>query len=203
MGYKKGPVGYMKASTGNKAVGYMAEGSSAYMSALYQTDPKDGVVVTDIDESKSAEEARAEREAKRKQELTDAKEQRQIAKANKIEELKFNKEEKKAAAAAELQRRQQKLKKRQGRIPEDSEDTSTNYTQGPLNQNADPKDGGTTKKMKDLPFNTRARYEEYRNRNWKQDETSLGEVGGDNITDLTKWQKTGKSKDIQRRMPRK
>lgn len=36
MGYKKGPVGHMKASTANKAVGYMAEGSSAYMSALHQ-----------------------------------------------------------------------------------------------------------------------------------------------------------------------
>ena len=35
MGYKKGPVGHMKASAGNKAVGYMAEGSVAYMSALY------------------------------------------------------------------------------------------------------------------------------------------------------------------------
>jgi len=34
MAYKKGPVGHMKASTGNKAVGYMAEGSSAHMSAL-------------------------------------------------------------------------------------------------------------------------------------------------------------------------
>ena len=34
MGYKKGPVGHIKASTGNKAVGFMAEGSAAYMSAL-------------------------------------------------------------------------------------------------------------------------------------------------------------------------
>ncbi len=42
MGYNKGPVGHMKASTGNKAVSYMAEGSAAYMSALHQTDPKDG-----------------------------------------------------------------------------------------------------------------------------------------------------------------
>jgi hypothetical protein len=42
MGYNKKPVGHMEASAGNKAVGYMAEGSSAYMSALYQTDPKDG-----------------------------------------------------------------------------------------------------------------------------------------------------------------
>ena len=36
MGYRKGPVGHMKASTANKAVGYMAEGSTAYMSALNQ-----------------------------------------------------------------------------------------------------------------------------------------------------------------------
>ena len=32
----------MKASTGNKAVSYMAEGSAAYMSALHQIDPKSG-----------------------------------------------------------------------------------------------------------------------------------------------------------------
>ena len=31
MAYKKGPVGYMKSSTENKAVGYMAVGSAAYM----------------------------------------------------------------------------------------------------------------------------------------------------------------------------
>jgi len=42
MGYKKGPAGHMKASTGNKAVGYMAEGSMAYMSALHQTDARGG-----------------------------------------------------------------------------------------------------------------------------------------------------------------
>jgi hypothetical protein len=42
MGYNKGPVGHMKASTENKAVGYMAEGSAAHMSALHQIDPKDG-----------------------------------------------------------------------------------------------------------------------------------------------------------------
>lgn len=202
MGYKKGPVGHMKASTGNKAVGYMAEGSSAYMSALHQTDPKDGVVVTGTDKTKSAADARAERLAKRKQELADAAMKKKIAKANKIEELKFKKEERRAAAAAERQRKQQELKERQGRIPAGSEDTSTNYMRGPLNQ-MDPKDGGKTKKMKDLPLNTRARYEEYRNRGWRQDETSLGKIGGDNITDLTKWQKTGESKDIQRRMPRK
>jgi len=144
MGYKKGPVGHMKASTGNKAVGYMAEGSSAYMSALHQTDPKDGVVVTGTDKTKSAADARAERLAKRKQELADAAMKKKIAKANKIEELKFKKEEKRAAAAAERQRKQQELKERQGRIPAGSEDTSTNYTRGPLNQN-DPKDGAKRK----------------------------------------------------------
>lgn len=42
MGIKKGPVAHMKASTGNKAVSYMAEGSAAYMSALHQIDPKSG-----------------------------------------------------------------------------------------------------------------------------------------------------------------
>lgn len=47
MGYKKGPVGHMKASTGNKAVGYMAEGSAAYMSALKKEgDPKDGSLIS-------------------------------------------------------------------------------------------------------------------------------------------------------------
>ena len=143
MGYNKGPVGHMKASTGNKAVGYMAEGSAAYMSALHQTDPKDGVVVTGTDRTKSAADARAERLAKRKQELADVAMKKKIAKANKIEELKFKQEEKKAAAASERQRRQQELKERQGRIPAGSEDTSTNYMRGPLNQN-DPKDGNKT-----------------------------------------------------------
>lgn len=171
MGYNKGPVGHMKASTGNKAVGYMAEGSSAYMSALHQTDPKDGVVVTGKDKSKSAGEARAERLAKRKQELADAAMKKKIAKANKIEELKFKKEEMKAAAAAERQRKQQELKEKQGRIPSGSQDTSTNYMRGPLNQ-MDPKDGGTTK-MKDLPLGSKARYDEYNKRGWMQDETSL------------------------------
>ena len=141
MGYRKGPVGHMKASTENKAVGYMAEGSSAYMSALHQTDSKDGVVVIGEDKSKSASEARAERLAERKQELEDAKMKKQIAKANKREELKFKQEEARAAAAAEAQRRQQKLKEKQGRITQGSEDTSTNYMRGPLNQNTDPKDG--------------------------------------------------------------
>lgn len=171
MGYNKGPVGHMKASTGNKAVGFMAEGSSAYMSALHQTDPKDGVVVTGADKTKSAADARAERLAKRKEELADAAMKKKIAKANKIEELKFKQEEKKAAAAAERQQRQQELKERQGRIPAGSEDTSTNYMRGPLNQ-MDPKDGGTTK-MKDLPLGSKARYDEYNKRGWMQDETSL------------------------------
>lgn len=202
MGYKKGPVGHMKSSTGNKAVSYMAEGSAAYMSALHQTDPKDGVVVTGADKSKSASEARNERSAKRKEELARKKEAAKINLANKREEANFEAEERKATAAAKRQRIEQKLKKKRGQISANAEDTSTNYMRGPLNQ-MDPKDGGKTKKMKDLPLNTRARYEEYKDRNWKQDETSLGKVDGDNITDLTKWQITGKSKDIQRRMPRK
>ena len=48
MGYKKGPVGHMKASTGNKAVGYMAEGSMAYMSALHQIDPRSGKKLDEV-----------------------------------------------------------------------------------------------------------------------------------------------------------
>lgn len=171
MGYKKGPVGHMKASTGNKAVGYMAEGSSAYMSALHQIDPKDGVVVTGKDKSKSAGEARAERLAKREEELARKKEMAQIRMYNKKEEAKFKREEQKAAGAAKRQRAEQKLKERQGRIPAGSQDTSTNYMRGPLNQ-MDPKDGGTTK-MKDLPLGSKARYDEYNKRGWMQDETSL------------------------------
>ena len=145
MGYKKGPVGHMKASTGNKAVGYMAEGSSAYMSALYQADPKDGVVVIGKDKSKSASQARAERLAKRKEEEAREREANKIARANQIEERRFQLEEEKARRAAEKQRAQQKQKKRTGQIPEDAEDTSTNYMRGPLNQ-LDPKDGGGSKK---------------------------------------------------------
>jgi hypothetical protein len=57
--------------------------------------------------------------------------------------------------------------------------------------------------MKDLPLGSKARYEEYRKRGWKQDETSLGEEGADNKIDLRDWQKTGNPEDIQYRMPRK
>lgn len=176
MGYRKGPVGHMKASTENKAVGYMAEGSSAYMSALHQTDSKDGVVVIGEDKSKSASEARAERLAERKQELEDAKMKKQIELANKREEFKFKLEEKKAAEAAERQRAQQKLKEKQSRIPQGSEDTSTNYMRGPLNQNTDPKDGGSTN-MKDFPLRSKERYDEYNKRGWMHDETSLTKKG--------------------------
>jgi len=70
----------------------------------------------------------------------------------------------------------------------------------PLTQPDDPKKG---KKMKDLPLGSKARYEEYRKRGWKQDETSLGEEGADNKIDLRDWQKTGNPEDIQYRMPRK
>jgi len=171
MGYKKGPVGHMKASTGNKAVGFMTEGSVAYMSALHQTDPKDGVVVVGQDKSISSEDARQARINARNKKIALEKERRKIDAANKREELMFKQEEKKAAAAAKKQRAEQKMKEKQGRIPEDSEDTSTNYMRGPLNQN-DPKDGGTTK-MKDLPLGSKARYDEYNKRGWMQDETSL------------------------------
>lgn len=176
MGYKKGPVGHMKASTGNKAVGYMAKGSAAYMSALHQIDPKEGVVVLGKDESKSASEARAERLAKRKEELEKAKMYKQIAAENRKEELKFKREERRAAAAAEAQRKQQELKKRKGQISQSSEDTSTNYMRGPLNQNADPKDGGSTS-MKDFPLRSKERYDEYNKRGWMHDETSLTKRG--------------------------
>lgn len=145
MGYKKGPVGHMKASAGNKAVGYMAEGSSAYMSALYQIDPKDGVVVTAKDKSMPASEARAKRLAERNKELALKKEKRAIARENLKEEVRFKHEERKAAGAARKQRAEQKKKKAQGQIPEDAQDTSTNYMRGPLNQ-LDPKDGGGSKK---------------------------------------------------------
>jgi len=59
------------------------------------------------------------------------------------------------------------------------------------------------KKMKDLPLGSRARYEEYRRRNWKHDETSLGKKGADNKIDLRDWQESGNPEDIQYRMPRK
>jgi len=127
MGYKKGPVGHMKASTGNKAVGYMAEGSSAYMSALHQTDPKDGVVVTGTDKTKSAEQARKERIDAAKKKREDAAMKKKIAKANKIEEIKFKQEEKKAAYAAKTQRAKTKKDKLTGRVDASAEDTSTNY----------------------------------------------------------------------------
>jgi hypothetical protein len=42
MAYKKGPVGYMKSSTENKAVGYMAVGSVAHMHGAPHTSPTDG-----------------------------------------------------------------------------------------------------------------------------------------------------------------
>lgn len=126
-----------------KQSGLMMEGSVAHMESManygspYKLDDpdpkKDGVVVTGKDKSKSAEQARLERVAKRKQEIADAKMKKEIALANKREELKFKLEERKAAAAAKRQRAQQKLKERQGRIPQGAEDTSTSYS--PFNQN--------------------------------------------------------------------
>lgn len=196
MGYiQKGSGSVVRAMAKNKATGLAHSNSMAL-----QTDPKDGVVVTGKDKSKSAEQARLDRVAKRKQEMADAKMKRDIAMANKKEEFKFKLEERKAARAGELQRKQQELKKKRGQISTDAEDTSTSYSAA---LQLDPKDGAKSVKMKDLPLRSRARYEEYRKRDWKQDETSLGKIGADNITDLTKWQKTGKSEDIQRRMPRK
>jgi hypothetical protein len=90
MGYRKGPVGYMKASTGNKAVGYMAEGSDAYMSALHQTDPKDGsnrinAALDSLNKKKEAD-AYANKKAK-----TDAANQKKLA------ELKKQSEQRQAA----------------------------------------------------------------------------------------------------------
>ena len=60
MAYKKSPASFMKHKS--NAVGYMAEGSAFHL----DTDPKDGVVVTGTDKTKSAADARAKRLAKRK-----------------------------------------------------------------------------------------------------------------------------------------
>jgi hypothetical protein len=157
-----------------KPSGLMMAGSAYHMeysSPAKKTDPKDGVVVTGTDKSKSAKEAHAERKAKRDKEMALKKEKRAIARANLKEEVRFKQEEKKAAAAAKRQRAEQKKKKAQGRIASDAEDTSTNYMRGPLNQN-DPKDGGSTN-MKDLSLGSKARYDEYNKRGWMHDETTL------------------------------
>lgn len=206
MGYNKGPVGHMKASTGNKAVGYMAEGSTAYMSALNQN----GVVVTGDASEVGGQTTMTELE-KRKAAHEKKIENKKIEIANLKMQKELERETRRAEVGAKIEKRRQEKREKEGKDYIDPK--SGNVVRRPRNlplemkgsvaYQVDPKDGGKTKKMKDLPFNTRARYEEYRDRNWKQDETSLGKVGGDNITDLTKWQKTAKSEDIQRRMPRK
>lgn len=206
MRYNKGPVVHMKASTGNKAVSYMAEGSAAYMSALNQN----GVVVTG-DASKVGGQTTMTELEKRKAAAERKREARKIEIANRKMQQELERETRRAEVGATIEERRQELRKKKGKdyIDPKSGNVVRRARNLPLEMKGsvayqmDPKDGGKTKKMKDLPLNTRARYEEYRERNWKQDETSLGKVGGDNITDLTKWQKTGKSKDIQRRMPRK
>jgi hypothetical protein len=120
-----------------------------------KTDPKDGVVVTGKDKSKSAKEAHAERKAKRDKEMALKKEKRAIARANLKEEVRFKQEEKKAAGAAKRQRAEQKKKKAQGRIASDAEDTSTNYMRGPLNlDDPDPK----KKKQKESTLSDKDKY---------------------------------------------
>ena len=140
MGYKKGPAAYMKSPMKNKSCAYMAEGSAAYMSALHQVDPKEGVVVTGKDKSMSAGEARAKRLAAKKEEIAKKKEMQRIALENKRMERQFERETRRAAAGAKRQRLEQELKKKRGQISGDAQDTSTNYMRGPLNQ-IDPKDG--------------------------------------------------------------
>jgi hypothetical protein len=145
MGYEQNPLNVLKGQMTNKAVG-LGHGNSMAM----QTDPKDGVVVTGKDKSKSASEARAERLAKRDKELADKKMQMKIARENRRMELELKRETQRAAYGAKRQRAEQKLKKRRGQISENSEDTSTNYTGGPLNQ-MDPKDGSKKSKKTQDP----------------------------------------------------
>jgi len=194
MGYSQNPLNVLKGQMTNKAVG-LAHGDSMAM----QVDPKDGVVVTG-DASKIGGQTTMTEAEKKRAAYEKKIEARKIELANKKMESELQRETSRAEAGARVEQRRQKRREQEGKDYIDPKTGNVVRRGGPLNQN-DPKDGG--KKMKDLPLNTRARYEEYRNRNWKQDETSLGKIGGDNITDLTKWQKTGKSKDIQRRMPRK
>ena len=194
MGYSQNPLNVLKGQMTNKAVG-LAHGDSMAM----QVDPKDGVVVTG-DASKIGGQTTMTESEKKRAAYEKRKEAKRIELANKRMEQELNVETRRAEIGARREQHRQERRKDEGKDYIDPKTGNVVRRGGPLNQN-DPKDGG--KKMKDLPLNTRARYEEYRKRNWKQDETSLGKVGGDNITDLTKWQKTGKSEDIQRRMPRK
>jgi len=194
MGYSQNPLNVLKGQMTNKAVG-LAHGDSMAM----QVDPKDGVVVTG-DASKIGGQTTMTETEKKRAAYEKKIEAKKIELANKKMEQELERETRRAEVGARREQYRQERRKDEGKDYIDPKTGNVVRRSGPLNQN-DPKDGG--KKMKDLPLNTRARYEEYRNRNWKQDETSLGKIGGDNITDLTKWQKTGKSKDIQRRMPRK
>jgi len=114
---------------------YKAQVMMADMPMMYgagkpkNTDPdsKDGVTVTGDDKRKSAEQARKERMDAAKKKREDAAMKKKIAKANKIEELKFKLEERKARAAAKRQRLQTKKDKLTGRVDPNAEDTSTNY----------------------------------------------------------------------------
>jgi hypothetical protein len=184
MGYKKEPVGHMKASTGNKAVGFMTEGSSAYMSALHQTDPKDGVVVTGDASKIGGQTTMTERE-KNKADYDKKIEAKRIELANKKMQQELERETRRAEAGARLEQRRQKRREQEGKDYIDPKTGNVVRRSGPLNQN-DPKDGGTTK-MKDLALSSKARYDEYNKRGWMHDETSLTQTDrGKRQTDLRK-----------------
>lgn len=170
MGYRKGPVGYMKASTGNKAVGYMAEGSSAYMSALHQTDPKDGVVVTG-DASKIGGQTTMTDREKKKAAYEKEMEARKIELANRKMQKELERETRRAEVGARLEQRRQELRKKEGKDYIDPNNGNVVRRSGPLNQN-DPKDGVSTN-MKNLAIGSKARYDEYNKRGWMHDDTSL------------------------------
>ena len=105
-----------------------SKASAVEMSPFKEEDPnKEGVTVSGKDKRKSAEQARKERMDKAKKEREDAAMKKKIAKANKIEEIKFKQEEKKAAYAAKMQRAKTKKDKLTGRVDKNAEDTSTKY----------------------------------------------------------------------------
>lgn len=105
-----------------------SKASAVEMSPFKKEDPnKEGVTVSGEDKRKSAEQARKERMDAAKKKIEDAMMKKKIAKANKIEELKFKQEEKKAAYAAKRQRAKTKKDKLTGRVDKSAEDTSTNY----------------------------------------------------------------------------
>jgi len=143
MGYKKEPVGHMKASTGNKAVGFMTEGSSAYMSALHQTDPKDGVVVTGDASKIGGQTTMTERE-KNKADYDKKIEAKRIELANKKMQQELERETRRAEVGARLEQRRQKRREQEGKDYIDPKTGNVVRRSGPLNQN-DPKDGGKRK----------------------------------------------------------